>query len=444
MPDSQSNSLLLRPITPQDIADRCGVSRITVYRALANDPRVNAETRERILATSQELGYDPSRRKQRKPGTATLQDIADRCKLSRATVSRALRGDQCVNEDTRRLVTETANIIGYSPAVHEGARRLALRRSGQRVPNRVIAFITDSDFYRRMYGMRMLLGIFSGLIPAGYELLISDSSNYYQESRSLSGVISRGEVDGAILLMAIESMETAVRVIHAIPGLDNFPLVTLNYQWDDISSVESDNAVSTRQAIEHLLALGHRHLLHLTFPFLSDSPPQPQSRLQAAQETLAKHGLDPNRHLHLLACDISWLDPVWLQEELAGIGHPKRVSDALAMNERLRCYLRKHPEITAILTLNDIGAIRSWHVLREAGYRLPEDMSIIGCDDTDSLPDIGGHNMLTTAHVPLEGLGRAAAETIINLVTTDTPIAEHRTLPSELVIRGTTAPACKR
>ena len=108
----------------------------------------------------------------------------------------------------------------------------------------------------------------------------------------------------------------------------------------------------------------------------------------------------------------------------------------------LASYLREHPEITAVLAMNDASALRAWALLEREGIRVPRDVSIVGFDDTDPKLDADGRNLLTTVRLPLEELGREAARQLVGAITGRTKREEPVILPTELVVRGSTAVPC--
>ena len=111
---------------------------------------------------------------------------------------------------------------------------------------------------------------------------------------------------------------------------------------------------------------------------------------------------------------------------------------------RLRGYLEEHPAVTAILPLNDSNAIHCWRVLQDAGYRIPEDISIIGFDDTDPLPDSNGNNLLTSVHLPLEEIGRETIRLLIRQIESRQMEQVEICLPVTLRVRNSTGPARPR
>jgi LacI family transcriptional regulator len=102
--------------------------------------------------------------------------------------------------------------------------------------------------------------------------------------------------------------------------------------------------------------------------------------------------------------------------------------------------LRQHQEITAIITQSDNLALVVHHILTQHHLRVPEDISLIGFDDTTPICDNQFRNILTTVRVPLQQLGQAAAQLMIDQLTSSSKKVVRKALPTKLIIRNTTAP----
>ena len=89
---------------------------------------------------------------------------------------------------------------------------------------------------------------------------------------------------------------------------------------------------------------------------------------------------------------------------------------------------------------NDAAAIVLWHAVTTHGWRIPEDISLIGHDDSDSLLAMNGENILTTVSLPLEELGRVTADQLVRKIHGHIPDVSKQILPVTLTLRATTAP----
>jgi LacI family transcriptional regulator len=357
----------------------------------------------------------------------TLQDIADHCGLSLFTVSLALRGDTRVKPATAERVRTAADALGYDPARNQVARRMAMLRHGQPVLNRVVAYFIQESVEEVPYSNRLFWGVLHGLEKEGFALLVNKLPLAKgQPGPDLTPLVRQGDIDG-IIVPENPVYDAQIAALRRCGGRE-LPLVSLIWPGLDCSSVVADDAGGTAAATRHLLELGHRHLLYLTQPnpnLLSEW------RLAGIHQALREAGLDPARHLHLLPTYPRWIDP-----RLARASH-----DEDGGEHHLSRWLRAHPEVTGVLAWNDGVALHAWYTLEAAGWRLPEDISLIGFDDTDPLPGPDGRNLLTSVRVPLREIGEEAARLIVARATGTLTTDEQRKLPTTLQIRASTAPA---
>ena len=106
--------------------------------------------------------------------------------------------------------------------------------------------------------------------------------------------------------------------------------------------------------------------------------------------------------------------------------------------------LKTHPDITAILGMNDASAQQAWRVLSTAGFSVPEEISIVGFDDVDPKFDDAGRNVLASVRLPLVELGRTAAALAIEHVTGQLTEKRDVRLPVQFIPRLSAAPAKPR
>jgi LacI family transcriptional regulator len=359
----------------------------------------------------------------------TLQDIAERCGVSKMTVSLALRRDTRISKETTARVQAVAEELGYNAAQQEAARRLALRKHGQDVVNRLVALIFPPHFYRMRYFSDIFRGLLEALTPEGFGLL---STSLLHRDMELPPVYHRGEVDGLVVYASLAG-DPAVMKLRECAGFGRRPVVILLGSKPDSLCVESDDRGGAVDTARHLLALGHRHILQFVFP---GPEPRLAKRLDGLRATLTEAGLEPERHLHLLKVPSGWMDP----ERISAFNDDAYWATRDPATDPLVSYLRAHPEVTAVLGINDAVALHAWTVLRRAGYRVPEDISIVGFDDTDPMLDANGRNLLTTVHVPLVEVGQTAARLLVERVTNPDTAASAALLPTHLVERGSTGP----
>ena len=344
--------------------------------------------------------------------SVTMKDIAHRCGIHHSTVQRALARSPEVNAETAERVLAVAAEMGYNPAHSEAARRLVSRRYGKTPLNQVIALYLPHNFARVTHFHRVFQGIVDITNAEQYDLL-TIATDAQTASRPLSRIIQRGEVDGAIIF----AFRAEVERLRADDSFAGLPIVMVMVPAPETSGVLIDDFGGGRAAADHLLTLGHRRILH--FPEAAS-----YNQIQRAagyQHACALHGLDA------AACLIGYPPPYRPQ-----MSHKARVAETLPIA------LAAHPDITAILLPNDdmLGAVMP--ELARLGRRVPEDISLVGFDDTDPLPNARGENILTTVALPLEEIGREAARLLIARVSGRLTTDRVVTLPVSLVVRGST------
>ncbi|MHB9134264.1 MAG: LacI family DNA-binding transcriptional regulator [Armatimonadota bacterium] len=345
----------------------------------------------------------------------TVIDIARRCGVHKSTVQRALSGDPQISPITTERIRLIAAEMGYDANHHLGARRLAFRKHGKQVMNRVIAAFFPPDFYQRNYFLEIFRGMLDVIAKEHYELSISVTI----ENDPLPHSVLSGEVDGVIAFIIPEFGDHMVQKLRTAPNFGTRPIVSLLFAIDGCVGVTTDEIGNAYQAAAHLLDLGHRHLLHF---FHDDQPPNYQHslRLQGLRLAYLDRGLAPDTFLHFKYGDwrIHWRER-----------YTQPTLDAL----------KQHPQTTAIVAPNDLFATAIADDLRAHGLRIPDDISLVGFDDTDPLYDAQNNNILTTVRLPLEELGREAVHLMLRNLASPSATPEQVILPSTLVVRGSTA-----
>jgi DNA-binding LacI/PurR family transcriptional regulator len=220
------------------------------------------------------------------------------------------------------------------------------------------------------------------------------------------------------------------------------PIMTIVYETDGCLGVIPDEFQGGYLAAEHLIKLGHRHIIQFTHPGGSGGVYHPANRIAGVVHALKSHGINPSTNLTYMPTPLLWYHPIYIgdteekQQEL--IHHDQH------MQNQLLELLKEKKEITAILAINDANAIRVRYLLKEIGLQVPDDISIVGCDDVDAMLDDQGRNMLTTIQMPLRAMGQEAARRILAKIN-DKPIEpEVLVLPPTLILRGSTAEMRKR
>ncbi|RDH97868.1 LacI family transcriptional regulator [Curtobacterium sp. AG1037] len=328
------------------------------------------------------------------PRPPTIIDVATRAGVSKSLVSMVMRDDPGVSPARRSAVLAAAADLGYRP------NRAAAILAGTRT--RTIGVVVDD--FRNPWYVPMLDGIRAALAPHGLRLTLADTrANEHLGSSPLDDLLSL-RVDGVVL--AAEGFADAV-----VPA--DVPVVVAGERATvptGLDVVASDEAAGGRSATGHLLELGHRRIVHVT-----GSGGPAAARRAAAVERMVAAGVTP---------------------VVVGDGPTAEATGY----EGTRRALAEHPDTTAVFAANDVMAMGAIAAVRDAGLRVPEDVSVIGHDET---PLAGSPLVrLTTVDPHNDEVGRLAAERLVRLIGAPTPDAAPLRLlvPPSLVVRSTTAP----
>lgn len=324
----------------------------------------------------------------------TLQDMASILNLSKSTVSRALAGDPRVAEATRRRVLALAEQIGYRP--NPIARGLATRRTniiGLAVP---CAPRSLSDpFYLEFLGAAG-----DTAMRYGYSLLLSAADGDGADGhRSHMELADPARVDGMILTepkIEDERIERLQRI-----GL---PFVFLGVVEDpSVSWVSGDNQDGAAEAVTRLIELGHTRIACVTGPRDQTAS---GARFKGYCAALAEAGMPLDRNI-------------------VASGDFTQAGGYQAM----KSILEHERNISAVFACNDVMAFGVMRALREAGFLIPDDISVLGFD---GIPLAGYMDPpLATVRQPILELGKAIIEVLVEQMNGKSEYPIHRVLPVE-------------
>jgi LacI family transcriptional regulator len=331
----------------------------------------------------------------------TLRKLAEHLGLSRTTISMILNDVPEATrfpEETRRRVAESAKKLGYRPNYF--ARSLGRKRT-------YLIGVIAPDFGNG-YEAALLSGFERHLLNTGYTSFVSThlwSPSLLQ--RHVETLCDRG-AEGLLLINSTPNES---------PGI---PAVTICTNRSPIWStrVSIDNAFGIGQAINHLASLGHREIAFIKGPEWSGDT---EDRWNAVLATCKTLGLDVDPRLTV---QLELLEPLGTRHAEEGRG-------------AARDLLRRGKPFTALVAFNDISALGAMTELREAGYKVPEDVSIIGFDDIEFASI--ANPPLTTIRQPLHKMGASAAELLLRKLANDESVENLRVRP-ELILRSSTCP----
>lgn len=350
----------------------------------------------------------------------TMKDVAAAAGVSTATVSRALKGDPNISLATRRAVAAVAEQVQYRPSA--AARRLRTKSSS--LLGVVVQSVGDG------YVGDVVLGIQSRARELGYQPLIFSSEGREDlEAEALDVFLSeqvtefvsvsptgrpqllRRAVDEGLHVAVINwDIEVPAQLFEAVErGPAGRRLAQLGPQLsqESISRISFDDLAAGRLATQHLLDLGHRDFVHLRGPGVRSS----LLRLLGLRQALAAAGL--------------WPQPVLVA------GSPVMAS----REEVVAGYLRSARPPLAMVAYDDMAAVAALRAAHQAGWRIPEDLSVVGIDDIEFAAYT--NPALTTVAQPKQHLGSLAVDALLAEPGHTTAL---RVLDGQLVVRESTAP----
>jgi LacI family transcriptional regulator, repressor for deo operon, udp, cdd, tsx, nupC, and nupG len=335
----------------------------------------------------------------RSPNKVTLADIAARSGVSLATASRALSDSYGVSPSTRDRVRAVADQLSY--VVSPEASSLAGGRTG-----RVAVVVPHLS---RWFFAEMLTGVEEVLREAGLDLLLYNVDTLDHRRHFFERLPARRKVDAIVVLAFPVTEEERLRLDLLGVGIVAAGGQTARYPYVCI-----DDRAAGRQAMDHLLSLRHRRIAMIAAETpLARGWPAVNGRSLAYREALAEAGIA--------------LDPALVREVDWGGGE-----GATAMSD----LLSTGPPPTAVYAHSDEVALGALRTLRRAGFRVPQDVSLVGIDDHP----LAALTDLTTVHQGVREQGAIAGRMVLGLLHPDGDGERAVTVPTRLVVRGTTAP----
>jgi len=332
---------------------------------------------------------------------STIREVALRAGVSYQTVSRVINNSPDVAEATREHVRRVIAELDY----HPNAQAVSLSRNRTDIVGVIVDTITESFFTHIVDGATRALrcrGRFT-LLATVDDATQFDVVDTLQRSR---------RIDGLIIVLPLASSLGLGRLAPS-----RVPTVHVDLQYDmDVYGISVDNYQGAYAATEHLITLGHRRIGVIAG---RRDIPVGQLRLDGYQAALRDHGLPFDPAL-IAPGDFTFESGLAGAEQLLLLADPP----------------------TAIFACDDPMAIGALHVAARRGLRVPEDLSVIGFDDTPEAARCWPP--LTTMRQPLGRMGELAADLVCRLIDGETPEQSRYVLASELVVRASTSrrPMC--
>ncbi|MET9549121.1 LacI family DNA-binding transcriptional regulator [Streptomyces sp. NPDC006627] len=330
----------------------------------------------------------------------TLEDVAREAGVSRATVSRVVNGIRNVDPEIQDLVRRAIHSTGYTP---NGAARSLVTRRAETVA--LLVSGAGDGFAARVFADPFFGRIVSGAVTylrgrAMHPVLMFAESGAAR--KQVVDYLRQGSADGA-LVVSLQADDPLPRML-----LDARVPVVLFARPPrplPVSYVDIDHHRGGRLAAEHLLARGCR------YPAVIGAPPDlaaGRDRLAGFRDALGEAG----RGLAAVVEGAFTLD-----------------SGAAAMTR----LLAEHPEVDGVFAANDLMAQGVCHVVREQGRRVPDDVAVVGFDDSSVA--VTCRPPLTTVRQPVEKMAAAMAELLAGHLQGSLSGPTHAVFEPELVVR---------
>ena len=330
-----------------------------------------------------------------KPGRAvSMADVAKLAGVSRQTVSRVVNGQACVVEETRRRVMDAMDQLGFYPSF--AGRSL---RGGKYGCIGLCMFdITHTG------NVATLEGLMSAAREYGYAVtLIEFDESESVRLRDTARRLAELPVDGMVF-----NTNRSIEDFDEFEPLNGLPTIIISMkEHPRCTTIDSDQYGCSQLVVDHLRSRGHTQIRHLAGPKDSITA---DFRTRGWRDSLEHAGLEVVEPLH----------GDWTADSGYELGE-KLVQDA---------------EMTALYAANDQMAMGAIMALRAHGRRVPEDVSVIGVDD--SMQGMVPHNDLTTVRFDMRERGRKTFDYFFSQLSRESKVEAVR-LPGELVERGTVA-----
>ncbi|RSN56823.1 MULTISPECIES: LacI family DNA-binding transcriptional regulator [Actinomadura] len=325
----------------------------------------------------------------------TLEEVAARAGVGRGTVSRVINGSPRVSAQARAAVLAAIDELGYVP--NRAARTLVTRRT-----DTVALVVAESDqrLFGEPYFAGIIRGIGNGLADTGLQLLLAMARSPAEYAR-LENYLTPQHVDGVLLtsLHAEDPLPAKLEAAGVPTVLGGRPPGV-----SPVSYVDVDNRSGAREAVGHLISGGRRRIATIAGP---QDMGAGIDRLTGYRDALAEAGLP----------------------ECVAFGDFGEASGITAAEE----LLAREPELDAVFAADDPMALGALRVLHRMGRRVPDDVAVIGFDDSAAAPL--ADPPLSSVHQSLEEMGVEMARLLVSRIRGETVAEPVVILKPHLVLR---------
>ncbi|PKL13505.1 MAG: LacI family transcriptional regulator [Spirochaetae bacterium HGW-Spirochaetae-8] len=328
----------------------------------------------------------------------TIDDIARQIGVSKTTVSRVLNNKPYVDAVTKKKILDLIEETGFTP--QKSAINLSVGRTN------IIGLLVPS--LSNPYSLTVIQGVAEKIAQGNYELMLYTTGLSEVNQKRFLQKISTKNVDGLVVVLPRDSGDLEKQL-----GSSNLPIVLIDHRGIDthLHSISVTNEKGGFDATEHLVGLGHERIGFITGVLDFGCS---RDRLEGYKVSLALHGIA-------------------FREELISEGDFTETSGYEATRRLLNLVDRP----TAIFCSNDDMAIGAMRAAQEIGLRIPNDLSLVGFDDTVRASMV--YPPLTTIKQPLFKMGEMAAVLVKRLIDGETVESVNIVLNTELIVRGSCA-----
>ncbi|MCL5987211.1 MAG: LacI family transcriptional regulator [Actinobacteria bacterium] len=337
--------------------------------------------------------------KKKESSQVTIRDVAKRSGVSISTVSNALNKSRYVKKETLQKIKNAAEALGYKPNVIARSLRIKSTHSvGVIIPD-----IANPFFAEMVKGMEEVAR------NLGFTLILCCTYYDSDEERIQLDLLKNKWVDGFIFASGFNTDDHIVELVD-----QKIPVVAVDREITkfEVPSILIDNVEAIKKSVNYLCGLGHRRIGYITFS--TKNIRTVENRFMGYKEGLKEKGIDFDE-------DLLIIDESLRMNEIKG-----------AYNAIEKMFKIEHPP-TAIITMADVMAIGALKALKDMGFKVPQDVSLIGFDNiaytafTDP--------PLTTIKQPKKRMGSIAMTLLIDLIKKKKVGEKHIIVPTELIIR---------
>lgn len=319
----------------------------------------------------------------------TIKDVAKKANVSVATVSRVINNTGYVNHETRKIVEDAIKELGYVP--NELARSLFRKKSN--IIGLIVPHISTYFF------AELIESIEDAVTSSGYKLMIFNSKDDIELEKKYLNVLNQYNVDGLILVANTKSAKSYLKL--------NIPILTIDHIIDKtVPSITSDNVQGGELAARRLVSTGAKKIIHFRGP---------SDLITVVDRARGFYQVIDENNIDCYSFDLDFKTP--------------DIND-------IEMFLKKHPDVDGIFCSSDIIAFYVISVLKKLGYKIPQDVQVIGFDNIELsgvlLPK------LTTIQQPILDIGNESINILKKLIKKEAIDELHSVLPVQLVERETT------